>query len=36
MITMEPVTAPGPGGTIARAAIADPGGNGLLLSTGHR
>jgi len=35
-ITMEPITMPGPGGTITRAAIADPDGNEFLLSTGHR
>jgi predicted enzyme related to lactoylglutathione lyase len=34
-ITMEPTEVPGPGGTIVRAAVADPDGNEFLLSTGH-
>ncbi|MGA8276488.1 MAG: VOC family protein [Thermoplasmata archaeon] len=35
MITLEPVEVPGPGGTIVRAAIADPDGNEFVISTGH-
>jgi predicted enzyme related to lactoylglutathione lyase len=34
-ITMEPTEMSGPGGPIVRAAIADPDGNELILSTGH-
>jgi predicted enzyme related to lactoylglutathione lyase len=35
-VTMEPVSAPGPGGQITRAAIADPDGNEFVISSGHR
>jgi predicted enzyme related to lactoylglutathione lyase len=34
-ITLEPVEVPGPGGTIVRAAFADPDGNEFVVSTGH-
>jgi catechol 2,3-dioxygenase-like lactoylglutathione lyase family enzyme len=34
-ITLEPTEVPGPGGTIVRAAFADPDGNEFLISTGH-
>jgi len=35
-ITMDPVSTPGPGGTIVRAAISDPDGNEFVISSGHR
>jgi len=34
-ITMEPMEVPVPGGTMVRAAIADPDGNEFVISTGH-
>lgn len=35
-VTMEPVSVPGPGGTMVRAVIADPDGNEFVISSGHR
>lgn len=34
-ITLEPTEVPVPGGTMVRAAIADPDGNEFVISTGH-
>ncbi|MGP8078796.1 MAG: VOC family protein [Thermoplasmata archaeon] len=34
-ITMEPVEVPVPGGTLLRAAVADPDGNEFVISSGH-
>ncbi|HTT15359.1 MAG TPA: VOC family protein [Thermoplasmata archaeon] len=34
-ITVEPVEVPGPGGTMVRAAFADPDGNEFVISSGH-
>jgi catechol 2,3-dioxygenase-like lactoylglutathione lyase family enzyme len=34
-VTLEPIDVPGPGGTMVRAAVADPDGNEFLISTGH-
>ncbi len=34
-ITMEPVEVPLPGGTMFRAAVADPDGNEFVISSGH-
>ncbi len=34
-ITMEPMEVPLPGGTMVRAAVADPDGNEFVISSGH-